>query len=84
MGPYRSMLNAEQITRPGLAARSVTPGRYCRDASWCPYFEGIDSERDLEWRRSDALSLREFLRLENRERLPDHSWPSKMLHAPAS
>ena len=27
------------------------------------YFEGIDSERGLEWRCSDSLSLREFLRL---------------------
>ena len=26
------------------------------------YFEGIDSERGLEWRCSDSLSLREFLR----------------------
>ena len=28
------------------------------------YFEGIDSERGLEWRCSDSLSLREFLLLE--------------------
>ena len=41
------------------------------------YFEGIDSERGLEWRCSDSLSLREFLRLENRERVPDHSWLSR-------
>ena len=41
------------------------------------YFEGIDSERGLEWRCSDSLSLREFLRLESRERVPDHSWLSK-------
>ena len=27
------------------------------------YFEGIDSERGLEWRCADSLSLREFLRL---------------------
>jgi transposase len=27
------------------------------------YFEGIDSERGLEWRCCDSLSLREFLRL---------------------
>ena len=38
------------------------------------YFEGIDSERGLEWRCSDSLSLREFLRLESRDRVPDHSW----------
>jgi transposase len=41
------------------------------------YFEGIDSERGIEWRCSDSLSLREFLRLESRQRVPDHSWLSK-------
>ena len=41
------------------------------------YFEGIDSERGLEWRCSDSLSLREFLRLGTTERVPDHSWLSK-------
>ena len=41
------------------------------------YFEGIDSERGLEWRCSDSLSLREFLRLESRDRVPDHSWLSR-------
>ena len=32
------------------------------------YFEGIDSERGLEWRSSDSLSLRAFLRLGSRDR----------------
>ena len=41
------------------------------------YFEGIDSERGIEWRCADSLSLREFLRLEQRDRVPDHSWLSK-------
>ena len=41
------------------------------------YFEGIDSERGIEWRCSDSLSLREFLRLETTDRVPDHSWLSK-------
>ncbi len=41
------------------------------------YFEGIDSERGLEWRCSDSLSLREFLRLGTTEPVPDHSWLSK-------
>ena len=41
------------------------------------YFEGIDSERGLEWRCADSLSLREFLRLGDRERVPDHSWLSR-------
>jgi hypothetical protein len=41
------------------------------------YFEGIDSERGIEWRCSDSLSLREFLRLQTTDRVPDHSWMSK-------
>jgi transposase len=41
------------------------------------YFEGIDSERGLEWRCADSLSLREFLRLGSTEPVPDHSWLSK-------
>ena len=41
------------------------------------HFEGIDSERGLEWRCSDSLSLRAFLRLGSRDRVPDHSWLSR-------
>ena len=41
------------------------------------YFEGLDSERDIEWRCADSLSLREFLLLSSREAVPDHSWLSK-------
>jgi transposase len=41
------------------------------------YFEGIHSERGIVWRCSDSLSLREFLRLTNREKVPDHSRMSK-------
>src|SRR3712207_4819485 len=41
------------------------------------YFEGIAGERGLEWRCSDSLSLREFLRLGTTEPAPDHSWLSK-------
>ena len=71
---------AEASCRPYYAARmgapSVPPGRYFR-MHLVGYFEGIDSERGLEWRCSDSLSLREFLRLGSRERVPDHSWLSK-------
>jgi len=51
----------------------VPPGRYFR-MHMVGYFEGIDSERGIEWRCSDSLSLREFLRLETTDRVPDHSW----------
>ena len=40
-----------------LGAPSVPPGRYFR-MHLVGYFEGIDSERGLEWRCSDSLSLR--------------------------
>ena len=40
-------------------------------------FRGIDSERGIVWRCSNSLSLREFMRLANREKVLDHSWLSK-------
>lgn len=55
---------------------SLPPGRYFR-MHLIGYFEGIESERGLEWRCADSLSLREFLRLTTTERVPDHSWLSK-------
>jgi len=55
---------------------SLPPGRHFR-MLLVGYFEGIDSERGLEWRCADSLSLREFLRLGERERVPDHSWLSR-------
>ena len=59
-----------------MGAPSVPPGRYFR-MHMVGYFEGIDSERGIAWRCSDSLSLREFLRLEMTDRVPDHSWLSK-------
>jgi transposase len=55
---------------------SLPPGRYFR-LHLIGYFEGIDSERGLEWRCADSLSLRAFLRLGTTEPVPDHSWLSK-------
>ena len=59
-----------------VGAPSVPPGRYFR-MHMVGYFEGIASERGIAWRCSDSMSLRDFLRLENREKVPDHSWLSK-------
>ena len=71
---------AEALCKPYYAARmgapSVPPGRYFR-MHLVGYFEGIGSERGLSWRCSDSLSLRDFLRLESRDLVPDHSWLSK-------
>jgi transposase len=61
---------------PQMGAPSVPPGRYFR-MHMVGYFEGIASERGIAWRCSDSMSLRDFLRLENRQKVPDHSWLSK-------
>ncbi len=56
---------------------SIAPGVYFR-MLFIGYFEGIESERGLEWRCSDSLSLREFLGLVSTERVPDHSALSRI------
>jgi transposase len=61
---------------PRRGRPSLPPGRYFR-MLLVGYFEGIDSERGLEWRCADSLSLREFLRLGERDPVPDHSWLSR-------
>jgi transposase len=70
----------ETLCRPYYAAvmgaPSLPPGRYFR-MHLVGYFEGIDSERGLEWRCADSLSLRDFLGLGLRDRVPDHSWLSR-------
>jgi hypothetical protein len=55
----------------GLGRPSIPPGRYFR-MHFVGNFEGIDTERGVEWRCSDSLSLRDFLGLQARERVPDH------------
>jgi transposase len=59
-----------------IGAPSLPPGRYFR-MHMVGYFEGIASERGLEWRCADSLSLRDFLGLELNQRVPDHSWLSR-------
>jgi transposase len=71
---------AESECAPYYASKrgrpSLPPGRYFR-MHLVGYFEGIDSERGLEWRCTDSLSLREFLRLGTTDPVPDHSWLSR-------
>ncbi|MCX6093132.1 MAG: transposase [Candidatus Bipolaricaulota bacterium] len=57
--------------------RSIAPGVYFR-MHLIGYFEGIESERGIEWRCADSMSLRKFLGLELTERVPDHSTLSRM------
>ena len=61
---------------PRMGAPSLPPGRYFR-MHMIGYFEGIDSERGIAWRCADSFSLRDFLGLSNREKVPDHSWLSR-------
>lgn len=61
--------------------RSIPPGRYFR-MLLVGYFEGIDSERGIEWRCADSLSLRDFLLLDHAESVPDHSTLSRMRSRP--
>ncbi len=48
----------EAADKPGRP--SIPPGVYFR-MLFVGYFEGIESERGLEWRCADSLSLRTFL-----------------------
>ena len=70
----------EEVCRPCYAPRmgapSLPPGRYFR-MHMIGYFEGLDSERGIAWRCADSYSLRDFLRLSNVEKVPDHSWLSR-------
>ena len=61
---------------PRMGAPSLPPGRYFR-MHMIGYFEWIDSERGIAWRCADSFSLRDFLRLSNRDKVPDHSWLSR-------
>ncbi len=54
-----------------LGRPSVAPGRYFRMLI-IGYFEKLDSERGIEWKCSDSLSMRAFLRLASGENVPDH------------
>ena len=55
---------------------SLPPDRYFR-MLLVGYFEGLDSERGIEWRCADSLSLREFLLLSSRETVPGRSSPPR-------
>ena len=56
---------------------SIVPGVFFR-MLFIGYFEGLDSERGIEWRCADSLSLRDFLGLSLTERVPDHSSLSRI------
>jgi transposase len=63
--------DGERGGRPGLA-----PGIYFR-CLMVGYFEGIDSERGIDWRCSDSNSLKLFLGIPCDKPAPDHSTISR-------
>ena len=65
---------ADRLGRP-----SLPPGVYFR-MLMIGYFEGLDSERGIDWRVSDSLSLRRFLGYELDEPTPDHASLSRTRH----
>ena len=58
---------ADKMGRP-----SIPPGVYFR-MLLIGYFECLESERGIDWRVSDSLSLRRFLGYDLDEQTPDHS-----------
>ena len=70
--------HVEELCSPHFAAdnkpgrKSLPPGAYFR-MLLVGYFEGIGSERGIEWRCADSLSLRRFIGLIPGESVPDHS-----------
>ena len=70
----------EELCQPFYSEQgrpSIPPGTYFR-MLMIGYFEGIDSERGIEWRCADSLSLRFFLLLGIKDRVPDHSSLSRI------
>jgi transposase len=66
----------EELCAPFYAKKngrpSVAPGIYVR-MLMVGYFEGLRSEREIDWRCADSLSLRAFLGYDLAKKTPDHS-----------
>ncbi len=60
-----------------LGRTSIAPGVYFR-MLMIGYFEGLGSERGIDWRVADSLTLREFLGYALTESTPDHSSLSRI------
>jgi len=63
-------------TETKVGRPSIPPGTYFR-MLLVGYFEGLESERAIDWRVSDSLALRPFLGYELTQSTPDHSTLSK-------
>ncbi|WP_238550142.1 transposase [Desulfocurvibacter africanus] len=73
MGQLRRHPSVPLIRLPRPPGPSIHPTRALFRLHLLGYFEGIDCERGGEWRCADSLSLREFLFLDTRESVPDHT-----------
>lgn len=62
----------EKFYHGTLGRLSIPPGVYFR-MLLIGYFEGIDSERGIDWRCADSLGLRAFLGYPLDKQTPDHS-----------
>ena len=60
-----------------LGRPSIEPGVYFR-MLMIGYFEGLGSERGIDWRVADSLALRRFLEYALTETTPDHSSLSRI------
>ena len=69
---YVEAICAPYYEAGGPGRPSIPPGTYFR-MLFIGYFEGIDSQRGIDWRCNDSLSLREFLGIALTEQTPDHS-----------
>lgn len=69
---YVETICAPYYEAGGPGRPSIPPGTYFR-MLFIGYFEGIDSQRGIDWRCNDSLSLREFLGVALTEQTPDHS-----------
>jgi len=61
--PFYAKKNGRPSIAPGIYVRMLMVG----------YFEGLRSEREIDWRCADSLSLRAFLGYDLSKRTPDHS-----------
>ncbi|MFZ0600275.1 MAG: transposase [Roseiarcus sp.] len=75
-------MGLQAVPRADDGRAVAAAGRYFR-MYMIRYFEGIDTGRGIAWRCADSFSLRDFLRLSNRDKVPDHSWLSRALASAA-
>ena len=61
--PFYAQKNGRPSIAPGIYVRMLMVG----------YFEGLRSEREIDWRCADSLSLRSFLGYDLSQKTPDHS-----------